>query len=158
MLVDYHLSPQARAFAFLNEAWLKHSGDAESSGMPAGLEGAMADDDVFDYAMSDAFVSETRPVPYRTGFRSRKLQGDPSTKELLELSERDFDRYVRNCGRLPKDPLVDALDGLQAENEELRAAIRTLQQQMRQLMQPSSGMRLSVTQSESRGIDVKPRA
>ena len=118
----------------------------------------MADDDDFDYVMSDAFVSQTRRVPCRTGFRSRKLQGKPSIKELLRLSDRDFRRYIRNGCRLPGDQPVNDLAGLQAEIEELRANFHVLQRQMRQLMQSSSGLRPSAATSKLRGLDVKPRA
>lgn len=70
--------------------------------MPNSSAGRHSDDlrDPYDYAMSDEFISATRAIPYRTGFRSRR-HAPETIKDLLALPDRDFDRWIRSLRRLP---------------------------------------------------------
>lgn len=65
-------------------------------------------EDDFDYVMSDTFISETRRVSYRTGFRPHKLQERLTPKQALALSDEEFRRYVQNGCQLPADRPADA--------------------------------------------------
>ncbi len=133
----------------------------------------MADDteDVFDYPMSDHFVSQTRRSPYRTGFQPRRFSRKPSIHEALQFSDRVFSQYVRNGCQLPNaEP--DVQSELPAQQEEIRDlkiqmqadpgaqqdAIRALQHQVGQLMQRLNVKTPPGNLSERKGLDVTPRS
>ncbi len=85
--------------------------------------------DTSDYVMSETFVSETRPRPYRKGFHSRRYPRRPSLKQLLSLHDGEFDRYLRNGCRMP-DACTDILDlvgELRDELVQLRSEVMALQ-------------------------------
>lgn len=108
--------------------------------------------DVFDYPMSDMFVSETRQRPYQVGFRSRRCSARPSIKELLALPDREFNRYVRNGCRIPHD-LLD----FREELFDIRRQLRELQSQVLALTSPNRKA-ASVSPVERKGLDVSRRA
>ncbi len=104
-----------------------------------------------DYSMSDLFVSETRPRPYRTGFRSRQHPRRPSLAYINSLCDREFAGYIRHGCRLQDSDVA-----VEAELEELRHQIRELQAQMRALRQATT----KPTQnrpSQRGGLNVAPR-
>lgn len=103
-------------------------------------------DDVFDYVMSDTFVSETRTHPYRIGFRSRRYSTRPSIKQLLALPDREFGRYLRNGCRMPHD-LLDFRDELL----DLRRQLNDLQSQV-QALTSSNRETASVSAAERKGL------
>lgn len=76
-------------------------------------------EDVFDYSMSDDFVSETRRVPYRTGFRARHCRGNLPLAVANRLSDRDFKRYIEN-GCQFHDPELDLRNTLAEQREAAR--------------------------------------
>lgn len=84
----------------------------------------MADElheDLFDYVMSDAFVSDTRIRPYRTGFRSRCHPRRPSLPYINALCDREFAAYIRHGCRLPS-----ASPSVEAELAQVRTELRAL--------------------------------
>ena len=99
-------------------------------------------EDIFDYPMSDEFVSQTRPIPYRTGFRARQYRGKLLPKKANQLNDHDFRRYIQNGCRFP-DPEQDLRDEIaqaqesayvqQLQIQKQQEAIRVLQQQVQQL-------------------------
>lgn len=109
-------------------------------------------DDVFDYPMGDTFVSETRHLPYRTGFRSRRHPRRPSLAYINSLCDREFTAYYRNGCRLPDSGLA-----VQGELDELRAQMQELQAEMRALRHAmTKTVPNSLTQRG--GLNVPPRA
>jgi hypothetical protein len=111
----------------------------------------MASDD-FDYSMSDLFVAETVPRPYRVGFRSRRHPRRPSLAYINSLCDRDFAAYCRNGCRLPSDhsDVGAEIDALRAEVRELRNAVHALRQAMVRTTSDSP--------SVHGGLNVPPRA
>lgn len=85
-------------------------------------------DDIFDYPMSDTFVSETRPRPYRVGFHSRSHYRGDDYKYINALPEHKFRAYIRNDCRLPGiGSLAKAeLQEVRNELQELKAELRAL--------------------------------
>ncbi|NOT95736.1 MAG: hypothetical protein HOP00_05460 [Nitrospira sp.] len=75
--------------------------------------------DAYDYSMSDTFVSETRRIPYRTGFRARQYRGRLPIKKVNALNDHDFRRYCQNGCRFP-DPEQDLRDQLAEQRELIR--------------------------------------
>jgi hypothetical protein len=110
-------------------------------------------DDLFDYTMSDAFVSETRPHPYRTGFRSRRYPARPSIKQLLALPDREFNRYLRNGCRMPHD-LLD----FREELLEIRRQLTDLQRQIRAMTSHNSTPTSVRPVEKTKGLDVDRRS
>lgn len=110
------------------------------------------EDDGYDYVMSDTFVSETRPHPYRIGCRTRRYSTRPSIKQLLALPDREFDRYLRNGCRMPQD-LLD----FREELHHLRRQLNDLQSQVRALTS-SNRKTVSANPVERKGLDVSRRA
>ncbi|MCS6285203.1 MAG: hypothetical protein H8K08_07220 [Nitrospira sp.] len=98
-------------------------------------------EDVFDYSMSDDFVSETRRVPYRTGFRSRQCKGKLPLSAANKLSDRDFKRYIQNGCQFPdrEQSLRDLLAGQ-------REAGRVQALQIKQLQEADRRMQLQIDQ------------
>lgn len=89
-------------------------------------------DDVFDYPMGDTFVSETRHLPYRTGFRSRRHPRRPSLAYINSLCDREFTAYYRNGCRLSStdsDVQVE-LDEVRAELQELKSELQAIRRAM----------------------------
>ncbi len=108
-------------------------------------------EDAFDYPMSDAFVSETRPRPYRTGFRSRRHPRCPSLSHINSLSDREFTDYIRKGCRLRDSSLA-----VKGELDELRAQLRELQAEMRALRHAMTKTAPSGSAKRG-GLDVAPR-
>ena len=121
----------------------------------------MADEleDVFDYPMSENFVSETRRIPYRRGFRLRR-HSPRTIEDLLALPDRDFDKWVRNLCRLPygKPEQSPSALNLQHQIDNLQTTIRQLQGQLQTLMQSSAAKVPAGSLSGRKGLDVEPRA
>lgn len=132
-------------------------------------------DDIFDYPMADGFVSETRRVPYRTGFRSRQCKGRLSIAAANKLSDRDFKRYIQKGCRFP-DPEQDLRDQLAEQREasceqsrqtkQLQDAVHRTQLQIDQLRSLlSKALQTSVSDLSTegagahsvRGLDVAKR-
>jgi len=109
----------------------------------------MPDIDIFDYTMADIFISETRPLPYRIGFRPRRHPRRPSLAYVNKLSDRDFAAYVRNNCCLPgaDQDIEQALDEVQHELQKLRAELRTV----RHKASPGGYA------TQAGGLDVTPR-
>lgn len=84
-------------------------------------------EDAFDYSMSNDFVSGTRQVPYRTGFRSRHCRGKLPLSTANRLSDRDFKRYIQNGCRFP-DPEQDLRDLLAEQREASRVQALQIKQ------------------------------
>jgi hypothetical protein len=107
--------------------------------------------DVFDYAMSDTFVSETRHLPYRTGFRSRRHPRRPSLAYINSLCDREFTAYLRNDCRLSStdsDAHVE-LDEVRAELQELKSELQAIR---RAMTKPAL-----ISSSQRGGLNVSPR-
>lgn len=109
-------------------------------------------DDMYDYPMSDMFISETHPRPYRTGFRSRRHPRCPSLAYINSLSDREFTDYVRKGCRLRDSSLA-----VQGELDELRAQLRELQAEMRALRHATTKTAPSGSAKRG-GLDVPTRA
>lgn len=109
-------------------------------------------DDVFDYPMGDTFVSETRHLPYRTGFRSRRHPRRPSLAYINSLCDREFTAYYRNGCRLSSTD-SDA----QVELEELRAELQQLKSEICALRQTMTKP-APISSSQRGGLNVPPRA
>ncbi|MDR4470096.1 MAG: hypothetical protein MRJ68_17645 [Nitrospira sp.] len=109
-------------------------------------------DDIFDYPMADTFIAETRPRPYRTGFRSRRHPRRPSLAYINSLNDREFADYIRNGCQVQDSGLA-----VEVELDELRAQLRELQEEMRALRHTGT---VSVPKSlpHGGGLDVSPRA
>lgn len=101
-------------------------------------------EDVFDYSMSDDFVSGTRRVPYRTGFQSRHCRGKLPIAMANRLSDRDFKRYIENGCRFP-DPEQD----LREQLAEQRKSVRVLQLQFQQTHETLRVQALQIEQLRS---------
>ena len=101
-------------------------------------------EDMFDYPMSDDFVSETRLVPYRTGFRTRQCRGKLPLEKVNALSDRDFKRYIQNGCRFP-DPEQDRRDQL----AKLREVIRVQALQLKQLQEADRRIQFQIEQLRS---------
>lgn len=101
-------------------------------------------EDVFDYSMSDDFVSETRRVPYRTGFRARHCRGNLPLAVANRLSDRDFKRYIENGCRFP-----DSEQHLRDQLAEQREACRVQALQIKQLQEADRKTRLQIEQLRS---------
>jgi hypothetical protein len=108
-------------------------------------------DDVFDYPMGDTFVSETRHLPYRTGFRSRRHPRRPSLAYINSLCDREFTAYYRNGCRLPDSGLA-----VQGELDELRAQMKELQVELQALRQALTKTAPN-SSSQRGGLNVAPR-
>ena len=133
--------------------------------------------DLYDYSMSDTFVSETRQVPYRTGFRTRQYRGRLPIKKANELNDHDLRRYNQNGCRFPdpeqdlRDEIAQARESAYIVQQQIQAqqeAIRVLQQQVQRLSSLLS-VRPGQTSAEAptaggtkpysvRGLDVTKRA
>lgn len=114
----------------------------------------MADEphgDVFDYVMSDLFVSDTRSRPYRIGFRSRCHPRRPSLAYINALSDLEFAAYIRHGCRLPSTSLP-----IEAELAQVRAELHALHAEVQALRRAVTRPVLhdSVTQG---GLNVPPR-
>ncbi len=106
----------------------------------------MADEhqeDVFDYPMSNHFISETCARPYRIGFRAQRDPQRPSLAHINALSDRDFAAYLRNGCRLPRDG-----QNMQAELDELRVELQEIRVELR-------AMRSAVTHATHSSLDVR---
>jgi len=105
-----------------------------------------------DYSMSDLFVSETRPRPYRTGFHSRSHHRDDDFKYINTLPEREFMAYIRNGCRLPGTG-----SDVQAELDEVRSELREIKTELQALR---SAMTKTAPNSSAKrgGLDVPTRA
>lgn len=107
-------------------------------------------DDIFDYPMGDTFVSETRPRPYRVGFRAKSWRDAHSIEEAMTLNDREFRAWIaKRAGRTP-DSHRDSVGDLSA----LRDEVRRLRRQVDELSK-SVQQRANTT---SRGLNVAPRA
>lgn len=117
-------------------------------------------DNVFDYPMSDAFVSETARHPYRIGFRPRQHSAKPSIKELLALPDRDFQIYIRNGCRMPnaKPDLRAEINELRQEQEHQRQQIAALEDLVRKLQNIPGKSPKGSFGAGSKGLNVEPRA
>lgn len=109
-------------------------------------------EDVFDYPMSDAFISDTRPRPYGTRFRSRCHPRRPSLQYINALSDPDFGSYVRRGCALPSEsPDLEAeLAQVRAELQVLHAELQALRRAIARTVPSSSGMQ--------GGLNVPPRS
>lgn len=109
-------------------------------------------DDLHDYCMSDQFVSETRPRPYRTGFRAQGGQswrGAQSIADAMRLDDRAFHLWIVHCAgrdRGPQSHLSEELRALRLEVRYLRFQIEALARSLNQS-----------TSTAPRGLDVQPR-
>ena len=101
-------------------------------------------DDIFDYSMSDDFISETRRVPYRTGFRSRRCKGRLPLSAANKLSDRDFRRYIASGCQFP-DPEQDLRDQL----AEQQRSVRVLQLQFQRNQEALRAQALQIEQLRS---------
>ena len=132
-------------------------------------------DDIFDYSMSDDFISGTRRVPYRTGRRARQCKGKLPLAEVNRLHDRDFKRYIQKGCRFP-DPEQDLRDQLAEQREasceqsrqtkQLQDAVHRTQLQIDQLRSLlSKALQTSVSDLSTegagahsvRGLDVAKR-
>ena len=80
-------------------------------------------DDLYDYSMSDQFVSETRQRPYRTGFRARSWREAHCLEEAMRLDDREFKLWIANRAGRARTPQADSaseLHTLRAEVSRLR--------------------------------------
>lgn len=84
-------------------------------------------EDIFDYTMGDQFISETRPRPYRTGFRPLRHPSRPSLAYINSLPDHEFLRYIQNGCRFP-DQEQDLRDRIAKIQDVARAQQRQLQQ------------------------------
>jgi hypothetical protein len=115
------------------------------------LMGSEHQEDVFDYVMSDTFISDTRSSPYRTGFRSRHHPQRPSIPYLLSLCDQEFAAYCRNGCRLPS-----ASPNVHAELEALRTELHALRAEI--LAMRYAGIKATPNSSALRGgLNVPPR-
>ncbi|MBX9658574.1 MAG: hypothetical protein K2X00_08395 [Nitrospiraceae bacterium] len=100
--------------------------------------------DVFDYSMSDDFVSETRLVPYRTGFRSRHCGGKLPLGKVNALNDRDFKRYIQNGCRF-----LDPEQDLRVQLAEQREASCEQSRQIKQLQEAVRRTQIQIDQLRS---------
>ncbi len=108
-------------------------------------------DDLYDYTMSDLFISETRPRPYRIGFHRCRPPRRPSLASINALGDREFTAYCRNGCQLPTAGL-----SVQAELDELRSELQALRAEIRAL--GSARSRTAPTNSAFQGgLNVPPR-
>ncbi|MDH5667763.1 MAG: hypothetical protein OEY86_07120 [Nitrospira sp.] len=113
--------------------------------------------DIYDYSMSDQFVSETRQRPYRVGYRRRHHPRRPSLAYINSLPDHEFAKYLSNGCRLPDEFSVytDELDETRAELHQLRTEFETLKievARLRQLLKRPTANHLM-----PRGLDVATR-
>lgn len=109
-------------------------------------------EDVFDYVMSDLFVSDTRSRPYRIGYRSRCHPRRPSLAYINALCDREFAAYIRHECRLSSEgPTVEAeLAQVRAEMRGLHAELQALRRTITKTVPPGSVMQ--------GGLNVPPRS
>ncbi len=109
-------------------------------------------EDIFDYSMSDSFISDTRSRPYRTGFRSRCHPRRPSLAYINGLCDREFAAYIRHGCRLSSErPTVESeLAQVRAELHTIHAELQALRRTITRTEPPGS-----VIQG---GLNVPPRS
>lgn len=108
--------------------------------------------DLYDYSMSDQFVSETRPRPYRVGFRRRCIQSWRDAhcfEEAMRLDDREFKLWIANRAGRDREPQSSSVSDLSA----LRTTVRNLQRQVFEL----SNILKQRPKTTSRGLDVAAR-
>ncbi len=106
-------------------------------------------DDLFDYSMSDQFISETRQRPYRTGYRARSWREAHCFEEAMRLDDREFQLWIANRagrGREPQRGSATTLHAIQAEVNRLHRQVDELSKALHQ--------RVNTT---TRGLDVAAR-
>jgi hypothetical protein len=108
------------------------------------------DDDPFDYPMADVFISETRPHPYRVGFRPRSWRDARSMEEAMKLNDREFSKWHAKCDERARASRRDSVSDLSS----LRDEVSRLRRQVDELSK-SVQQRANTT---SRGLNVAPRA
>lgn len=107
------------------------------------------EDDIFDYPMGDTFVSETRPRPYRVGFRPRSWHDARSMEEAMTLNDREFSKWHAKCdvrARASHRDSVSDLLSLRDEVSRLRRQVDELSKSIQQRANTTLG-----------GLNVKPR-
>ncbi|HBR50370.1 MAG TPA: hypothetical protein DEA71_09820 [Nitrospira sp.] len=102
--------------------------------------------------MSDLFVSDTRPRPYRTGFRSRRHPSRPSLTYINALCDREFSAYIRHGCRLPHMSST-----VEAELAQVQAKVRTLHAELQALRRAIARTVLPGSATQG-GLDVPPRS
>ncbi|MBX3325171.1 MAG: hypothetical protein U0223_07525 [Nitrospira sp.] len=90
--------------------------------------GSEQHEDVYDYTMSDLFVSDTRSRPYQTGFRSHRHLRRPSLAYINALCDLEFAAYIRHGCRLPSTSLP-----IEAELAQVRAELHALHAELQAL-------------------------
>lgn len=106
-------------------------------------------DDLFDYSMSDQFISETRQRPYRTGYRARSWREAHCFEEAMRLDDREFQLWIANRagrGREPQRGSATKIHTIQAEVNRLRRQVDELSKTLHQH-----------TNTATRGLDVAAR-
>ena len=126
--------------------------------------------DLCDYPMSDTAMCEARRVglspglPYRRGYRSRPRPSDRRTradlKEILDLNDAEFHRYIQRGCRMEQDESPD----LRHIVEQLQETVRSLDAQVLALAGTSSSHATPTSNSGPttparvvRGLDVVAR-
>ena len=105
--------------------------------------------DDYDYGMSDLFISETRGVSYRLGFKSRPVHNFRilTLAEINRLPEKEFLRFIRDhAGRPPQveGPPPAIVDRQRREIADLRSRIERLERMLSAPKGEREGLRVGI--------------